>query len=341
MENRRRSTGADEVRAELGMSPAPDSSKALMALRRRSLFEPATPRSPPGSLDAAGGMPHRAWVTSRPAAWRTAPSAVSFRLGELPKGHLVAEVWTPNPYPGWVAVEPRGYLQADDLVPADPAPCMPMPTPQKEAGKGTPTSAARKSVLDTPGRSAGEAADLLALRERGIRLRESNVALREEEFTAQRGLVELRKEQAAAAHELARLREEAAAERAELEKLRRRRGCVEEKLRRCCEAIGEAVDSVDRLYLVAEGEEVASDVTSAREGATTLGSKAADLLAELIAEEAAEEDASRDQNCAVPDYVESGKENENLPAQICAKKAAEEPPAGAAPRRQPFGARNV
>lgn len=74
----------------------------------------AQPATPGGSSASEGSA--RQWVVQRDTAWRTAPSAMSLKLGQLRQGDIVAEAMSPCLLaPGWVPIEPRGYVQACDL----------------------------------------------------------------------------------------------------------------------------------------------------------------------------------------------------------------------------------
>jgi len=318
-------------------SPAASAARTPAAARRRTV----------GGCEenaAIGAPPPRAWVTRRPTAWRTAPSAVSFRLGELQEGTRVAEVWTQNPYPGWVAVEPKGFLQLDDLVPASPGPCMPcMPvaaTPREACKAATPlTARSARRTLEPVGQASGLLRESnVSLREEGVRLRESNVLLREEGFATRRAVAELRQE-------LTRLREEAAAERAELAHLQRRRSCMEEKLERCCQAVSAAVEGVDRLYSssdavaaceggdgsqptpAAESSEATAAILAARAHAMALVTETSDLLADLSSEAAAAEEDAAEASGAKAE--EAAEEDAAGAAEAAAEEATEKAAAGA------------
>lgn len=58
----------------------------------------------------------QAYVTKESTALRTLPSAVSLRISVLPKGCRVTEALSPKSEPGWVCVEPRGFVREADLI---------------------------------------------------------------------------------------------------------------------------------------------------------------------------------------------------------------------------------
>jgi hypothetical protein len=67
-----------------------------------------------------GPLQAKAFRTKAKAAIRTLPSAVSLKIGDLPQGWKVAEAQKEAPAGGWIAIEPRGYVLAEELVPASP-----------------------------------------------------------------------------------------------------------------------------------------------------------------------------------------------------------------------------
>mmetsp|Transcript_113429 Transcript_113429/g.177308 ORF Transcript_113429/g.177308 Transcript_113429/m.177308 type:complete len:467 (-) Transcript_113429:74-1474(-) len=69
---------------------------------------------------AGGCLQAKAFKTKAKSAIRTLPSAVSLKIGDLPQGWKVAEASKEAPAAGWIAIEPRGYVLAEELVPASP-----------------------------------------------------------------------------------------------------------------------------------------------------------------------------------------------------------------------------
>jgi hypothetical protein len=107
----------------------------------------------------------KAFKTTCKTAIRTLPSALSLKLGDLPQGWKVAESTSSDASTsqGWIAIEPRGYVLAQELVPSsplrrgEPSPADTMPP---RTARRSICSAEAQSPHDTPvphsaGRSDG------------------------------------------------------------------------------------------------------------------------------------------------------------------------------------------
>jgi len=215
-------------------------------------------RSAPPDGDASSREAYRReWVTKNVTKWRTCPSAMSLKIGELPQGLIVVEARTGacDVVDGWVAIEPRGYVRVENLAPA---------------------SSLVQSFLQPPPGVVD--AGLLALRDETVRAREANLTLREQEMTIRQELLALQQERAtlrmerdglrAEVLQLQGLREEMHREVQELEGCRRQRSPMRHKLVHCRNAIAHAVASVDALYSKADAEK--SQALSAHDVVTEL-----------------------------------------------------------------------
>jgi len=302
--------------------------------RSRRLSAPAaTPR--PGAV-AASLTRGQEWVTTSSAAWRTAASAISFRIDTLPKGWQVVEAsWAEEPVSGWVPIEPRGFVQICDLARAradTAAACEDeklaltamSPAPSKGKAAASPSNSAEKGYpQDTPSSAASTREALLALRQEHVRLREANVVLREREMAKRREIDGLCKTREAAAKELAQIQRDSAAEKEALKRCQQQRLGMQKKLERCREAVTAAVSSVDRIYSEKEGlldlsgdEEESTQVgrVSAVEEATASGSVVAEMLLALAASPAktsanADEQNSEEPSKSAYDKYTAGTEN--------------------------------
>lgn len=247
--------------------------------------------------DGECAPPTREWVTRHIAAWRTAPSAVSFKIDDLPAGRRVSEVWSRHPFPGWVQIEPRGFLHVDDLAPVAPAQCRPgslqgRPYPKvgDESGDRCPSPATRtatpRTARMTPRASPSTSAHVdgprgRALSDEAAQLCEGNTALRERELEARRVLEALQLEREAVAKEVGWLREQEVQERNALERCRRRRTVLAEKLEKCSKVIARAVSSVDALYAAQNEATTPIGLASVRGEAAAAGEAVAELLADF------------------------------------------------------------
>lgn len=75
------------------------------------------------SASSCAGVPlqAKAFKTKSRAVIRSFASAVSQKIGDLPQGWKVAEVsQKEKSEPGWIAIEPRGFVLAEELEPASP-----------------------------------------------------------------------------------------------------------------------------------------------------------------------------------------------------------------------------
>merc|ERR1719424_2628134 len=93
-----------------------------MAQRHRRLTAPAMYEEQVHGTEVAGGLERKAFRTKCKVGVRTLPSRMSMKIADLPEGWKVVEAEPEAPCPGWVAIEPRGYVLDDQLVPASPAP---------------------------------------------------------------------------------------------------------------------------------------------------------------------------------------------------------------------------
>lgn len=170
----------------------------------------------------------REWMTKHQAVWRTGPSPLSQKLGDVPGGLRVIESKIPHSFPmqceddSWIAIVPKGYIQTADL-----------------------------SAV-TCGDYSESA--LAALREEGVRLREVNVGLREQELLAraelektQQSVSSLRSELDSLREQLAMEKERCAAEQSCFERCYQRRLAMERKLVVCADAVRTTVDCIDRF----------------------------------------------------------------------------------------------
>eukprot|EP00440_Ansanella_granifera_P020191 gb/GFBE01021932.1/.p1 GENE.gb/GFBE01021932.1/~~gb/GFBE01021932.1/.p1 ORF type:complete len:359 (+),score=89.13 gb/GFBE01021932.1/:1-1077(+) len=242
MESQRRATPSIGA-----LSPRP------LDKRNRRQSAPGGPMpmaSTPGARSSQCSL--RKWVTTSSAAWRTAPSAMGFKIDTLPRGWQVTEApWTEEAVAGWVPIEPRGFLQLCDVAKApeleeEMLPVMSMsPAPSSSIGSPGPGSSASCS---SPQEASSTRSALLALREEHVRLREANVQLREREIKKRHEIDNLCRAREFAAKELAKAKEELAAEREEIERSRQQRRALQQKLDRCREAVATAVGSIDCIY---------------------------------------------------------------------------------------------
>jgi len=253
---------------------------------------------------AAGIFGQKQWVTTNAAAWRTAPSAMGFRIDTLPRGWQVTEAeWAEEPVKGWVPIEPRGFLQICDLAQApldqDAVPASPvLATPP--SSKGSPSCASPQDATAASTRAA-----LLALREEHVRLREANVQLRERELKKRQEVDNLCRAREATAKELEQIQQELAAEKEELERYHQQRQRLQVKLERCREVVATAVSSVDRLY--SEGFEAKAEVVDE----VITSSAVVDRMLEDLADTPEEEEEVPEQAkpAAVHDKYSMSEEN--------------------------------
>lgn len=216
---------------------------------------------------AASPGPSRHWLTTKAVAWRTAPSAMGFRIDTLPCGWQVAEAaWPVEPTEGWLPIQPRGYLQLSDLVPCVTSTGIDIMAAEEDepfvmSAVSTPPSKALASADHSPQDvlPASSRAALLALREEHVRLKEVNLLLREKEMKKRRELDELehtkRQElgelehaRQTAAVELADVKENLAKGHEDLAHCQERCAKLRQKMEHCREAVATAVSSVDHLY---------------------------------------------------------------------------------------------
>lgn len=80
--------------------------------------------SAPVPAEAQESPQKRSFKTRRRVSIRTMPSGMSVKIGEFPEGWKVVEgQWDgKSPSDGWVPIEPRGFVPAEDLEPASPVP---------------------------------------------------------------------------------------------------------------------------------------------------------------------------------------------------------------------------
>jgi len=208
---------------------------------------------------AASPGPSRHWLTTKAVAWRTAPSAMGFRIDTLPCGWQVAEAaWPVEPTEGWLPIQPRGYLQLSDLVPCVTSAGKDTMAAEEEpfamSAACTPPSKALASADNSPQDvlPASSRAALLALREEHVRLKEVNLVLREKEMKKRRELDELEYARQTAARELADVKEDLAKGHEDVAHCQERCAKLRQKMELCREAVANAVSSVDHLYSNAE-----------------------------------------------------------------------------------------
>jgi flagellar motility protein MotE (MotC chaperone) len=270
-----------------------------MDVRNRRLSAPATSQKDQAHLGPFCGL-RQEWVTTTTAAWRTAPSAMGFRIDTLPRGWQVVEAaWSEDPVVGWIPIEPRGYLQLCDIARA------PIGTPeaaeatyqesslslspQVSEGVRTPNSTEKGFREETASATSTRAA-LLALREEHVRLREANVALREKELHKRREIDRLCRDREAGAKELEQLRTDIAKEHEDLKVAEKQRKALLVKLERCREAIATAVSCVDSVYTARAGSpESPEELEEVVQKATAAGAVVAEMLLSLSNDRAAED----------------------------------------------------
>eukprot|EP00928_Gymnodinium_smaydae_P050433 TRINITY_DN339_c0_g2_i1.p1 TRINITY_DN339_c0_g2~~TRINITY_DN339_c0_g2_i1.p1 ORF type:complete len:354 (+),score=87.69 TRINITY_DN339_c0_g2_i1:94-1155(+) len=193
-----------------------------------------------------GGGTAREWITTCSTAWRTAPTAIGFKIDQLPQGWTVTEHDCEEGTPGWLMIRPRGYVMLCDLAPAAPSLADVTELPPVMPATAAPVSATEEE------QSARAA--LLALREENLRLRDVNFRLREQEATRRASLKDLERASQEAEEELERLRSTCALERGHLEEQERAASIMEQKLERCQDAVRHAVGCVDRLFALHDAE---------------------------------------------------------------------------------------
>jgi len=126
-----------------------------MAPRYRRASAPPMCYDEPEDPSLGGGLRGKTFKTKVKATVRTFASAISMKITELPEGWKVVKAQTETACPGWVAIEPRGYVLEKDLAPASPLPSS-REVPIAEllpAAVEAPRSACR-SAPDAPLRSA-------------------------------------------------------------------------------------------------------------------------------------------------------------------------------------------
>ena len=230
-------------------------------------------------------LQQREWVTTAPAAWRTLPSSLGFRIDTLPKGWQVVEAaWMEEAVAGWLPIVPRGYVQVCDVarVPVGSAEAAASAdiaaiaaTPERYSASG----AGESSITEDAASAASTRAALLALREEHVRLREANVVLRERELAKRREIDDLCRTRESEAKELQKLQRAICSEKEELEHYQQQRHALRSKLERCREVIAKAVESVDQLYEAsANSSEIPKDAV---DEASKAGLVVADMLLSL------------------------------------------------------------
>lgn len=190
---------------------APRRASVASAASRPGRCSVASAVSAPGSPGSEDSAPvqRRIWVASVTTAIRTAPSAVGFKTATLAEGEEVIEVWSAQPVPGWIQLEPSGFVRADHVQPLAPVEVLPK-TPRVRSSVCPP---------ETPARGTGAGAEEEAARE----------------------LRELRRACEAERQELQRVR-------ADLEECREQRRAMRSKLECCQKVVEQAVCSLDGLY---------------------------------------------------------------------------------------------
>lgn len=206
-----------------------------------------------GASAASLGSSPPQWLTTKATAWRTAPSAMGFRIDTLPCGWQVSEAARPvEPTEGWLPIQPRGYLQLSELTPCvvsggamakddEPFVMSAVSTPPSKGHVGADESP--QDVLPASSRAA-----LLALREEHVRLKEVNLLLREKEMKERQELDELGRARETAVKELADVKEELAKGHEDLAHCQDRCAQLRHKMEHCREAVATAISSVDQLY---------------------------------------------------------------------------------------------
>lgn len=96
------------------MVPLDEEVRSLAPRNRRA-------SAPPMCADQ-GSVVGKTFKTTLKATVRTMPSAVSMKISELPEGWKVVAAESETPCPGWIALEPRGYVLEKELEPASPRP---------------------------------------------------------------------------------------------------------------------------------------------------------------------------------------------------------------------------
>jgi len=184
----------------------------------------------------------REWVIKKNTAWRSGPSAMGLNIGDVPQGLHVIEAPMTHCFPGneppegWIPVEPRGFLAAEDLAPV--------------LDRGSPQVALSQLQLELP-----QQATLLALREEGVRVREANIALREQELQLRTAVECLEQQHSTLGREVTELQDQKKAvlqklaiEEEKLKTCLHQQRLVQEKLSCCRDAIAYAVGTADQFY---------------------------------------------------------------------------------------------
>lgn len=237
----------------------------------------AVPEDAPGRPRAESErstLPQRARVTAAVTAVRTAPSAMSFKIGELPQGQEVREVLSQQLFEGWVQIEPSGFVRAQDLRPLAPADILPQ-TPRRQLILRQTSSMSTDSDGASQHREAAplhSSPSMQTFRQEQIHLQETNAKCRAE-------LEELQRSCATERETLRRVK-------AEIEHYQKQHGLMKDKLERCHGAILHAVGAMDSLYEDNPGEKgdgneknVASDhIIDRKQTARMAGSVISHLL---------------------------------------------------------------
>ena len=142
--------------------------------------------------------PHGVWITKHACVWRTAPSAVSLKIGDLPPGLQVVEAPPPanGSVAGWMSIQPRGFVRMQDLTPVSlsHAGDVVVATSQScdTAAKKREASVLRGHVgrhcCDPTHHQASTSRreQELSARQEALHLREADAALREHELVARK-----------------------------------------------------------------------------------------------------------------------------------------------------------
>lgn len=329
---------------------------------------PLSARRQSGGYSKTGG---RQWIVQRDSTWRTAPTAVSMKIGQFRQGETVVEAYSPCLLaPGWVPIEPRGYARACDLVPldatGDESPCVTGASATLPAtavapalpasGRSAPSrpvtgrldavsSAASTCTVDNISTrevtSQGpDGVSVLSLREEAVRLREEAVALRELEIASQQALDALRREKVDVAAELEKLRAECDRERRQVEAYKRQGSEMRKRLVRCRFAVVQAVASVDHLY--AQPDDIAARDQAALAGVAVSHLLKVEEAANVpLAEDEAEVDEELDET--TEDGAEADQENARLDLLTFANKVLpiEHEACNPGKRRKPLGECNT
>lgn len=207
------------------------------------------------------------YVTVKQAAWRTAPSAMGYRIDLLPGGWQVSEVpWSQTahmPVEGWLPIAPRGFVQRNDVVEASEEDLATFLSPPQAQGSplGLASPPQVEKLTDQSSSVANTRHALLALREEHVRLREANLKLRERELSKKQEIDSLDQQSGKAAQRLATVHEELATAEKELDLSQEKQRALLKRLALCREAISTAVKSVDAIYDRLSEEEDKPQVT--------------------------------------------------------------------------------